>query len=228
MTEREVARHVVAELQRWQWTVYQEVQVGREGKRADIVAVDHCGRATIVEVKGCLSLSLLDQLCSWSGYANRVVGAYLQSPIYRKNGEAAKIFACATGIGLWAVENNGNITERVAPRIARLKAPILKWVCPEQMTGEWPSAGSPSIGRRLTPFARTVLEFSRIVAEEPGISLKAALGRMSHHYCSDATARSAIAGWLGRGIITTVRAEGGPGKPLRLYPAAGKERCGDG
>ncbi len=223
-TEADVAGAVVAEMQRYGWTVYQEVQTGPGGARADIVGVDEGGRAMVVECKTSLSLALFDQLLAWQGWSHWIVGA---APCgYRRSTLAAQRLAASEGFGLWLVGDAGWIEEKVSPRLYRLKdkARILQWLDPDQTTGEWALAGSPSAGSRwLTPYTRTVAALECVVGANPGITLKEAIGLLSsHHYASDSVARSAIAGWIRKGQMTTLRAEGGPGRPLRLF-LRGKE-----
>src|SRR5207244_7937670 len=74
-------------------------------------------------------------------------------------------------------------------------------------------AGAPT-GGHWTAFRETCENLARAVAREPGITLKAAIAAIEHHYRSIAGARSSMATWIKAGKVPGVRLEGG-----KLYPS---------
>ena len=76
-------------------------------------------------------------------------------------------------------------------------------------------AGEPT-GGHWTPFRETCENLARAVAREPGITLKAAIAAIEHHYRSIAGARSSLATWIKAGKVPGVRLDAG-----KLYPAGG-------
>jgi len=63
------------------------------------------------------------------------------------------------------------------------------------------------------------MELQRVVQGQPGIHLNAAMGKISHHYNSDSTAKASISRYLqmNTNIVKGVRCER-EGRCLRLYP----------
>jgi hypothetical protein len=208
VSEEEMARGVVTELQRQGWDVYQEVTGGRGERRADIVGVR--GPAImVVECKTSLSLRLLDQLMWWRGYANIIVGAFGGGRV----GDAADSLCKATGVGLWSVGAN-EVSEKIAPRFHRRTWDGLKKsLRPEQRTAEYAQAGSQ--GGYWTPFRATCRALYEVAKKEPGIPLREALRRIEHHYASEKSAVSALPALIRRGVIAGVRVT--DGAPLRVY-----------
>lgn len=215
-SEEEMARKVVAEMQRQDWTVYQEVTGKGISGRADIVGV-RGPLVMVVECKTSLSLKLLDQLCAWRGEANYIVGAFGGGRV----GNAAHAFCRAEGVGLWAVVCD-EIAEKVAPRLHRQRWSHLRnAIRPEHQSDEYAKAGTR--GGYWTPFRGTCDELARIVRKHPdGIELREALLRFKHHYANRTSAVSALPGLIRRGVVPGVRID--DGRPLKIYPVAEAER----
>lgn len=217
VTETELARHVVMELQRQGYEMYEEVAVGSFNRRADLV-----GRRgsvlVVVECKVRMSLHLLDQVVSWRGFANLVIGAYNLG----RCGPVVKEICRALGIGLWHVGSSG-CDERVRPHlIRRVQDGLRRSLRPQQQSGEYAAAGSPG-GGYWTPFRSTAHSLTTLVHAEPGITLGDAMRRIDHHYNTMASAKSALPALIRRGVIDGVRVT--DGRPLRLYPSEETKPC---
>lgn len=210
MSEEEMARLVVTELQRQGFVTYEEVSLGYAGNRADIVATRGPVLA-VVECKASLSLRLLDQLTEWAGQAHLIIGAIGKG----RHGAATLAFCRSQGIGLWTV-GASEVFEVVAPRLHRRAAVsrVRKVLRPEHQSGEFARAGSMS-GAYYSPFRGTVKALQETVRQTPGIELRDALKAIGHHYASTRSAMSAIPALITKGVIVGVRVEG---RPLRCYP----------
>jgi hypothetical protein len=212
ISEADMARGVISEMQRQGWTVYQEVSTGYGGARADIVGI-RGPLSIVVECKVSLSLKLLDQLIWWRarGAANFVVGAFGGGKV----GRCVTTLCQSQGIGLWAARPNG-IDERVAPRMQRKTSCGLRdYVREEHRSEQYAKAGSCG-GGYWTPFRSTCAELERIVRENPGIPLRDALQRIKHHYANQQSATSALPGLIRQGVVQGVRID--DSRPLKLYP----------
>jgi hypothetical protein len=208
MTEAEIGRAVVTELQRQGYVTYEEVSAGLGGKRADVVGLR--GRVLmLVECKRTLSLRLLDQLVTWRNAANYTVAAIEKGRV----GEAVRRFAKSEGFGLWFV-GASEIDETVAPQLVRQTddRELRRFLHAAQRSGEYAKAGSIA-GGYWTPFQDTVRQLKEVVKAEPGIELRAALDKIRHHYASSRSAMSAIPDLIKRGVITGMTASG---RPFRL------------
>lgn len=84
-------------------------------------------------------------------------------------------------------------------------------------------AGAIGAGGRWTPFRNTCEQLARIVRSQPGVTLKAAVDELKHHYASDAGARSSLAHWIERGKVPGVRLSRSHGThgSLVLHPTEG-------
>jgi hypothetical protein len=207
-SEEVMARSVVTELQRQGFDVYEEVSTGYGGRRADIVGVR--GPAVmIVECKTSLSLKLLDQLVSWQGCANWIVGAYGGGRV----GRAVTALCKGEGVGLWSVGHT-DIDERIPPRFTRRSSGAIKSsLFPEQRSAEYAKAGSQ--GGYYTPFRSTCRALYDVAREHPGIPLRDAIRRIKHHYSTERSAVSALPALIRRGVVEGVRITNGA--PLRIY-----------
>jgi hypothetical protein len=211
-SEAEIARKVVVELQSLGFETYEEVTNG--GSRADIVGL-RGPVVAVVETKATMSLAFLNQLLYWRGFAHLVIGACG----YGRTVGAAHRLCQLEGIGLWSVGFE-SVREEIAP-VLRRKAyteKIRKRCVPENRTGEtaYAQAGTNG-GGYYTPFRKTARALTDIVRQKPGIALRDAMTEISHHYRSDATARSAMPSLIERGAVGGIRIER-EGRLVRLYP----------
>jgi hypothetical protein len=224
MLETELASKIIDWLKNQHWEVYQEVEPkGLNRGIADIVAVS--GPITwIVEVKTSMSLALLEQAYTWKGYANFISVAIPTAKRWSKGRAVAEAFLRNEGIGLitynpymlgYRREDYHGINVMIQPRINRKISLAVKNSLNEHQK-HYAQAGSAN-GRRWTPFNQTCLELQRIAKASPGISLKAAIDGIKHHYMTDSTARACIAKYLQmEGVVKGVRCEK-DGRYVRLY-----------
>jgi hypothetical protein len=207
-SEQSIAAIIVAYLEHLNADVYQEVQVS--GGVADIVA--RVGvELWIVEVKTSLSLSLVAQAMDRRRLAHRV---FVAAPHTRTLREILPILE-AVGIGMFEVTPGCDAgAMSTAPRVReRLRSQrwnnrpvaLAKDLSPEHKTHA--KAGAVGGGGRWTPFRGTCEALARVVAAEPGITLKAAIAKTKHHYSSNSSAIGSLAHWCENGKVDGVRVE---------------------
>lgn len=227
VTEQQVAEVVVAYLEAMGADVYQEVEVS--GGVADIVARVRA-ETWIVEVKVTLRLTLLTQAMDRRRLAHRVV---IATPYTRNSREVAPM-CDELGLGLWEVRVPApderwltpDVREAVVPRrLTSHRVALAADLKPEHKTHA--RAGAASAAGRWTPFRGTCEEVARIVREQPGITVKAAVDAIEHHYRTNKSAVSSIAHWIERGKVDGVRLERSsalhdPEVRLRLFPVERK------
>jgi hypothetical protein len=243
LKETEVAAAVVAWLEEAGWDVYQEVQVKRFGRVADIVAVMD-RRIWIIECKTSLSIAVIGQAYEWQESVHWVSvavpvmakrkGGY---PIRGQRPRFVNRVLRDYGIGLIKVERKksfGQVPaalechEAIHPEMRRspgkqglrfmardIRA-LRDGLCEEQKT--FAKAGNAD-GDRWTPWKQTCRSVSRAVAKKPGICIAELIRDEGHfHYASSSSARSALSHWLREGKVPGVRVVR-EGRKLALYPA---------
>lgn len=212
LSEADLARGAVTELQRQGFETYEEVSMGYAGQRADIVGV-RGPTVAVVECKTTLSLKLMDQLMYWRGRASYIIAAVPWSRV----GAATHRLFTVDGFGLWLVLEEGREPEeKISPRLHRHtdQSRIRGKLRPQHRSAEYARAGTN--GRYYTPFRDTCDQLRRVVKAQPGIELRAALTEIRHHYASTKSAVSAIPMAVRQGLIDGVEIT--QGKPLRLFP----------
>ena len=194
----------------------------------------------MVECKTTLSLDLMAQAFHWQRYAHWASVA-IPSPKrnkrtgYRtasKGRELAVKLLRARGVGIVTVGESTK--EEHPPSLCRWAIPghkdsvpgvRLRWrlsdirslrgaLVPEQKNFE--AAGS-SGGRHWSEWRATCERAIRLVAHNPGLSLKELIDGIDHHYASDASARSAMSHWIQRGRIPEIEVRR-EGRLIKLYP----------
>lgn len=215
--ETAIAAPVVEYLQAEGWEVFPEVKV-RAGYIADIVG--RRGKLLwTVEVKASLSLEVLGQAYRWRGWSHLVSVAV---PAAHRNSEGryfARRICKDYGIG-WLSVGANDVRQVEPPAMSRVVVVpgLAESLCEEQKT--YTVAGSA--GRDAwSPFKQTCQELARIATREPGISLRAAIEQIRHHYASTASARASLRTWIEAGKVPGLRLER-DGRSLRLFrqPAA--------
>ncbi len=197
-TEADLAAVVVAWLQDSGAAVYQEVEVA--GGVADIVA--RVGAELwIIETKLHLSIALLVQAMERRRHAHRV---YCAGPYTRTLRDFAGVCR-EVGVGLLEVSVDSYDGKRVremapAPRWNTRPVALAAKLRPEHQT----HAAAGTNGGRWTPFRDTCEQLRRIVAAEPGVSLRDAVDHIRDHYSSKAAARSSLATWIATGKVPGV------------------------
>lgn len=226
VTEQQVAEVVVAYLEAMGADVYQEVEV--LGGVADIVAKVRA-EVWIVEVKTSLSLALLVQAMERRRLAHRVIVA---APHTRRV-MAVRDMCSEIGIGLWDVAvgvdgvsyrgsgfGDPHVREVVMSRRWNTRPVALAAdLKPEHKTHA--KAGAVGAGGRWTPFRETCEAVREHVVLFPGVTLKACIEKIKHHYRTNKSAMSSIAHWVERGKVDGVRIERSSsprGDALRLFP----------
>ncbi|MFH0972067.1 MAG: hypothetical protein V1835_05890 [Candidatus Micrarchaeota archaeon] len=215
MKETDLAEKVIEYLHHNRWKVYQEVQLWRGSKRADIVAAQG-PLLWVIETKLTLSLSLIYQALQWRKDAH-FVSIAIPAPGRHSNG-AGNYFCRKEGIGILAVDvfRTDPVYERLRPVLFR-KAHIehiKSHLCDQQKT--FAKAGNAE-GKYWTPYQETCQNINAAVRLQPGIILKDLIDTVKHHYASKASATSSISHWAQGGKIKGIRCER-DGRFLRFYP----------
>jgi hypothetical protein len=201
MSEQELAQVVVAWLEGRGWSVYQEVEAGRGGRRCDIVAV----RGDVlwaIECKTSIGFAVLEQAHGWLRHAQRVSAATGRS----RNAFAARV-ARDYGIG-WLVVSGARrrrVRELVEPaERARISSRLRRCLRDEQR--EFAPAGNAR-ARFWSPWKSTVQEIQAWASAHPGGTFAEMLDQVSHHYRTPATARSCLRRHITDGLVPGVRLE---------------------
>jgi hypothetical protein len=214
--EVEIGQVVVAWLRGQGWDVYQEVSAGYGEPTADIVAVQ--GAATwVIETKRNFGLVVLAQAWWWSNYATFVSVATKPTRRTRAmSGFVAHLLRCS-GIGSLVVGAYG-VQREAGPRRNRplLADQLRRMLVPQQMVvGEAGSCG----GGYWTPYQETCRELFDVVKQDPGIRFREAMQRITHHYRTDATARSCLLRWVQANKVSGVRASIDEARHITLWPS---------
>ena len=218
-SESDLAEKVCSFLAGDGWDIYQEVQFGRAGRRADIMA-RRGDYIWAVEVKKSMTFDVIAQARDWQFWTH---GALIAVPeIETKSGGRGRALArrvCEDmGIGIIEV---GYLSARMtlAPRLNRdNKGVIHKWILPllhEDLKG-WGAKAGNSDSDFWSPFKATCRDAIIYVEKHEGVSMKELMEKIQHHYSSDACARSAFSKWIMLGKVKGLRIEY-DGKRDRVY-----------
>lgn len=206
-SETELAAILVPWLTDQEWEVFQEVQLSRGGRVADIVA-RRDSIIWIIECKLSLGFAVLDQACNWLFYAH-----YVSLAAPTRHLRSAHICLQTLGIGYLQI-SRGDVSEISRPRLNR--SARADRVCLRDEHKTWAQAGNANRGH-FTPFKDTCRNVRNMVTQQPGITMKELIDRVPTHYSSSSTARSALAKWIQRGVVKGVESRR-DGRYLRLYP----------
>ena len=229
ITEQQVGEVVVAWLEALGADVYQEVACS--GGVADIVA-RRGAELWIVEVKTSFSLALLFQALERRREAHRV---FIAAP-YSKNLRDVAAVCEELGIGVLEVrlpDAEWDPARHSDSRLAEYYSPMVREVVlsrrwntrpvrlalelkPEHKTHA--KAGAIGGGGRWTPFRDTCEQLGHLVRREPGITLKAAIDGIKHHYRTAASARGSLATWIEKGKVAGVELRKSPAGIAQLFP----------
>jgi hypothetical protein len=222
VSETAVAARVVSMLVELGCDVYQEVAIPGTNDYADIVAL-RGPELWIVETKTSWSLDLLEQCVARRRHAHRVFAAV---PDKKGSRERAALFATLS-IGSITIPSWHDSPARIEvwpPRLVAPRSGKRRRNFPAELRARLAEghkthapAGSPGGGGRFTPYVQTCEQLRDLVARQPGITLKAAIERITHHYASLQSARGSLAKWIAEGKVPGVHAKS-EDRALRLYP----------
>jgi hypothetical protein len=203
MSEQDLAAQLVAWLTGRGWTVYQEVEAKRGGRRCDVVA-ERGSTLWAIECKAGMGFAVLDQADGWRRHAHRVSVATGPS----RSAFAARV-ARDYGIGWLSVGRarggRGRVRELVAPADRPRASDLLRRaLAPEQRT--FAPAGNAG-ARFWSPWKATVLEVQAWVAAHPDTTFTELLAGVRHHYRTAATARSCLRKNIEEGLVPGVALE---------------------
>ena len=178
----------------------------------------HCTGWEFVETKQSLSLALICQAMERRRSARRV---FVAAP-YTRHMNDVEMLCRELGIGLLQVSTaepgygSTPVQERCeSRRWNRKPVALAAELSPEHKTH---ARAGTSGGGRWTPFRNTAEQVSRIVRAQPGITLKAVIDQIRHHYASSSSARSTLAARIESGLIAGVRLDRSTKGALRLQP----------
>jgi hypothetical protein len=200
MSEQELAQLVVAWLAGRGWTVYQEVEVSRGGRRCDVVAV-RGDLLWAIECKTSIGFAVLEQAHGWLRHAQRVSAATGRS----RSAFAARV-ARDYGIG-WLVVSGARrrVRELVAPAERTRVSERLRRRLSEQQRTFAPAGNARA--QFWSPWKATVQEVQAWAAANPGGTFAEMVSQVRHHYRTSATARSCLRQHIGDGLVPGVRLE---------------------
>lgn len=189
------------------WSIYQEVET-RVG-RTDIVAVRDNIRWAI-EVKTSMNLAVMDQAranTAYFHYSSLAVPAP-KGGCHSRSWKFAQECGGVFGFGVISLHPNSHATQqlRTQSRGKLNRRPLLVNLFEEQKN--LVQAGT-NRGGQWTTFKSTVRDLEWVARTNPGIKLKEAVGKISHHYSSEPSATGSLSRYIRKGIITSVRLENG-------------------
>ena len=206
-TEQSYCAIIVAQLVAEGWDIYQEVETG--AGRADIVAVRGAVRWAI-EVKTSMSLAVMDQAranVAYFHYSSLAVPAPqggCGSRSWRFAEECGNVF----GFGVLSLHPKSHHSQQLRIRSrGRLNRRPLRVPLHEQQKTQV-QAGS-NRGGQWTAFKSTVQSLEWQARTAPGIRLKEAVKKISHHYSSEPSATGSISRYIRCGIIKSLRLDNG-------------------
>lgn len=209
-SEERIAAVVVEWLEAMGYDVYQEVELRNGGIRADIVA-RRGPELTIVETKSSPSLALLYQCMERRRFAHRVYAG-----VHVVRGSGAFDEACKElGIGLlrvglgspgssWDVDR----VEELAPS-RRWNSKPLKLASRLRAEHKTHAKAGARTGGHWSRWRDTCEQLAKQVRFMPGITLKAAMQHVTHHYSSSRVAISTMGTHVREGRVVGVRFEAG-------------------
>ena len=205
MTEADLARQVIKWLEEHRYDVYQEVQIKRYDRRADIVAVMD-RRVWVIETKTTLSLSVIEQATAWAKMAHWVsVAVPVAKKSYTKRAFAQRVMS-KFGVGYFSYDeaHSGEFACRDyrGPLHRKILPGIMEMIDEhgEDLKGDSVAAGSNE-GGYWTPFRHTCRALTSYVAQHQGCLMKEAIDGITHHYASAGSARGALAKYIKDGIV---------------------------
>lgn len=212
MSEADLARAVVRQLEAWGFDVYQEVTLG--GPRADIVGV-RGALVCVVEAKMSLSFDVMAQAEDWKREAHEVWIAVPRLKIRSFNrGRFLAMKLCAQlGIGVFEVigERAEVVHHAAINRFAKPQK-LREALRPEHKT----FAAAGTSGPHWTRWKGSVQLIIEQVERQPGLPLRELLRLVRHHWASDRSAASCLTRQITGGIIKDLRLVQ-EGKVMRVY-----------
>lgn len=192
LKEADLASNVIDWLEQQHWDVYQEVKFSKYyGSIADIVAV-RAGYVWVIECKTSMTLTVMRQANQWRAHFRSIA-----VPPARTRDDRDFAYHLARDyfkLGVIEVYDKYTIHERQSPPLMREFHEFAKWkisnLCDEQK--HYAKAGTNG-GGYFTPYRSTMNDVQRYIRNNPGCTLKEIMSNLqTHHYSSNATARSSI------------------------------------
>jgi hypothetical protein len=220
LSEAAVAAPVAAWFRDLGFDTFEEVSLGLQEARADLVAVR--GRVLIVvEAKASFGLRVLEQASKWTADANRV---YLVAPSVSAFG-----IDLAQRLGVGVLRSYAGEVRELGPAPLRRSrsSRLERALHPAQRTeGRAGSCG----GGYSTPFSRTCSALLEVVREMPGAPIRDVLAKVATHYrspsasSSEKTSFRTCAAWSKPASSGSIRNERSPAMGAGNLPKAEIDR----
>lgn len=196
--------------------VFPEVSPWSGGDRADLVVVRDDATLDIVEVKTAPCKKLLRQIQGWRGAAERRWVAF-DPP--RRGEKCQRWLAAFSDDGVGVLYVVGGVVSVAALPIECATSPFHRDRMVAALTplhAQFGAAGNAR-GAFYTPFRHTCDNLRAALVRAPGLTIREAVERISHHYTSDKVARSSLLAWIRKGVVEGVESRA-DGRVLRLFP----------
>lgn len=221
-TETELASALMAHLEELGWDCYPEAAVNRGGNRADIIAYRK-PIVWVIEAKLRFGQDVLDQARNWLNWAHYV------SVLVPSGGRWHSVLTDWMkwkGVGLIEARKEtawGSAppridfdTSRITPRLHRSAHRNAQYIA-EHLHPDMKRFAPGTNAGYSSPWRRTMNAAIHYVQTKPGCTIREIVENASHHYQSDASARSCLLKWLEADPRVSMQREG---RVVKLYPAA--------
>lgn len=197
LSEKDLAVHVVAYLERVGYTTYKEVALhGGGSDRADIYGVAQVGSAyatVSVETKTTFSIKVIEQAWQWVGRAHSV---YIAVPAAKNKSE--RLFArdlCAM-LGIGVMEVTGSEVAVTNPPLHHPN-PRFPTLYEEQKN----SVAGNADNEYVTPYKLTAARIQAYMEGRATAPIATVVLQVKHHYRHNASAKSALSKLIAMGVI---------------------------
>lgn len=202
------------------WEVFQEVQVMRDGPRADVIAVRN-RQVWVFELKKRLGLDVIEQAAYWTRYAHFSSAVVATSKYGHRTGLIYEVCEWKRIGVIEVIEPSGwrgdaPLRHRTAPPLHRRAraGKVLDRLRPQHKT--FAPAGNDQ-SKHWSPYRETCHQLELLVRANPGVLLMDAINSIKHHYANPASAKSSLAKWIQEGKLPAIESRV-EGQRIRLYP----------
>lgn len=169
--------------------------------RADHVFIRDGARLGVVECKTTLSWELFAQAARWRDYTHETWIAVPFARMGEGRHEAFQIASKHYGFGVIEVDDGGAKIKRQAVLRDSIDPALMVSLRPEHKTA---AAAGTNRGGQYTTFKETGAKLAAYVMEHPGAKLAEAVGAITHHYGSKASAQGAMLKMIKKGLVPGV------------------------
>ena len=197
LSEKDLAVHVVAYLERVGYTTYKEVALNGGGTdRADIYGVAQLGNnyATVsVETKTTFSIKVIEQAWQWVGRAHNV---YIAVPATKSRTERVFARDLCSMLGIGVMEVTGSSVEVTCPALHH-PTPVFPKLYEEQKL----SIAGNADNEYVTPYKLTADRILVYMQGREKATITEVVTNVKHHYRHNTSAKSALSKLISMGVI---------------------------